>query len=84
LIEALAEKKEREGASEVGMERSGMSRSKSERIMVKMVRSTSSAEGRTKRYSEGGYGRGDEQEYSETILLLFAPARGLLNYIFFF
>jgi hypothetical protein len=61
-----------------------MSRSKSERIMVKMVRSTSSAEGRTKSIVKGGYGRGDEQKYSETILLFFAPARGLLNYIFFF
>jgi hypothetical protein len=36
LIEAQAEKRKREDASEVGMERSGMSRSKSERIMVKM------------------------------------------------
>jgi hypothetical protein len=36
LIEAPAEKKERESASEVGVERSGTSRSKDERIKIKM------------------------------------------------
>jgi hypothetical protein len=36
LSEAPAEKKNSEAASEVGMERSGMSRSKDERIKIKM------------------------------------------------
>jgi hypothetical protein len=36
LSEPLGEKKKRDSASEVGMERSGMSRSQEERIKIKM------------------------------------------------
>jgi hypothetical protein len=83
LIEAQAEKRKREDASEVGVEWNGTSRSKSERIMVKMVRSTSSAEGRTKSIVKGGTGG----VMNRSIVKLYScssRARGLLNYIFFF
>jgi hypothetical protein len=74
----------REDASEVGMERSGMSRSKSERILlIKMeAKTTARARGAQKeimcRDCVGG-----KQKYSETILLLFARA-GSTKYISFF
>jgi hypothetical protein len=53
LTEPLGEKKKRDDASEVGMERSGMSRSKEERIGLIMVLHQSGGGEDKKRLSRG-------------------------------
>jgi hypothetical protein len=66
LFEALAElierseKRKSERASEVGVERSGTSRSKRERIVNKMERSSSARGWSTKRWSWEGKGVGKQ------------------------
>jgi hypothetical protein len=62
-----------------GVER--LSRSKPERINLKILRSNSSGRGEQKRPCRVRVG--EEREYSKTILLLFARARGLTKDIFF-
>jgi hypothetical protein len=62
------------------------SRSKSERIKIKMTRSGSVGLRNTKR-DLGGLWVGETGVYwrkAQSILLLFARARGLLRYLFFF
>jgi hypothetical protein len=84
LSEALAEKKNRESASEVGGR--SPSRSKEDRIRNKMMRSIRPREWRSKRAQCGGRGCGG-REYTcakQKVYSCFSRARGLLNSVSFF
>jgi hypothetical protein len=85
LIEALAEKKESEGASEVGVERSVTSRSKPERIKIKMGEAQAGG-GEAKKCTVRGQ-EGVNRENTRAKLKVYSclsRARGLTLYIFFF
>jgi hypothetical protein len=79
LIER-SEKKNSERASEVG----GRSPSRSKRERIKIIMGGAQSDVEEDKKGTGGLKGVGEGEYSKTILLFFAPARGLLGISFFY